>query len=213
MKLYTYYRSSAAFRVRIALNLKGCAYDLAPVHLTRDGGRQHGADFRLVNPQGLVPVLDDNGTILTQSLAIIEYLDARFPEPRLIPADEVARAHVQSLAQIVACDIHPLNNLRVRQTLREELRRDQEAVDDWCRRWIADGFAALEARISKWSDGRYCYGEGVTIADVLLAPQVYNARRLDCDLSPYPALRRVAAHLDTLDPFVRAAPEHQPDAE
>jgi maleylacetoacetate isomerase len=213
MKLYSYYRSSAAYRVRIALNLKRCAYDLVPVHLTRDGGGQRRPDFLDINPQGLVPTLDDGGTILTQSLAIIEYLDARFPKPRLIPPEPIDRARVQALAQIVACDIHPLNNLRVRRYLGGELGLDQAGVARWSRRWIADGFSALEARLAEWSGGRYCCGDDVTIADVLLAPQVYNARMLDTDLTPYPTLVRVADHLATLDAFVAAAPENQPDAQ
>ncbi|MBN1238331.1 MAG: maleylacetoacetate isomerase [Gammaproteobacteria bacterium] len=213
MKLYSYYRSSAAYRARIALNLKGCAYELVPVHLIRDGGAHRRPDYLGVNPQGLVPALDDDGTIVTQSLAIVEYLDARFPEPRLIPRDPAERARVQSLAQIVACDIHPLNNLRVRRYLADELGLDQDGVAAWSRRWIADGFRALEARLAQWSGGRYCYGDGVTIADVMLAPQVYNARALACDLGAYPTLVRVADHLATLDAFVRAAPENQPDAD
>jgi maleylacetoacetate isomerase len=213
MKLYTYYRSSAAYRVRIALNLKRCAYELVPVHLTRGGGAQRRPEFLEVNPQGLVPTLDDGGTILTQSLAIIEYLDARFPEPRLLPPDPVDRARVQALAQTVACDIHPLNNLRVRQYLGGELGLEQAGVERWSRRWIADGFRALETRLGEWSGGRYAYGDDVTMADVLLVPQVYNARALDCDLAPYPTLVRVADHLATLDAFALAAPENQPDAE
>lgn len=213
MKLYTYHRSSAAFRVRIALNVKGCDCELVPVHLTRDGGEQRKADFRRINPQGLVPTLDDDGTILTQSLAIVEYLEARFPEPPLLPTEPAARAHVQALAQTVACDIHPINNLRVRQYLAKELGQDQEGIDRWCRRWIDDGFTALEAQLARSSAGRYCYGDSLTMADVFLAPQVYNARKLDMDLSAYPTLRRIAEHLDTLDPFIRALPENQPDAE
>jgi maleylacetoacetate isomerase/maleylpyruvate isomerase len=220
LKLYSYYRSSAAFRVRIALNLKRCDYELVPVHLIRNGGRQRTPEFFAVNPQGLVPALEHDGAVLTQSLAIIEYLDARFPEPRLLPADPVDRARVQALAQTVACDIHPLNNLRVRQYLGTELGLDEAGVARWSRRWIADGFAAIEALIAKTSDGRYCHGGRVTLADVLLVPQVYNARRLpasapshwDTDRGPYPTIRSVADHLNTLAAFQSAAPENQPDA-
>ena len=211
MKLYSYARSSAAFRARIALNLKGCDYEIVPVNLAGAGGLPLTPGFLGVNPQGLVPALDDDGVVVTQSLAIVEYLDARFPAPRLIPADPVERAHVQSLAQIVACDIHPLNNLRVRRYLGGELGLDEDGIARWSRRWIADGFTALEARLETTSGGSYCHGEGVTVADVMLVPQVYNARVLGCDLSRWPTLARVADHLAALDAFVRAAPENQPD--
>jgi maleylacetoacetate isomerase/maleylpyruvate isomerase len=212
MRLYTHFRSSAAFRVRIALNLKRVAYEAVAVHFTRNGGEQRQPEFLARNPQGLVPVLDDAGTILTQSLAIIEYLDSRYPEPRLIPAAPVARARVQALAQIVACDTHPLNNLRVLQYLRSELALDETAVKRWVQHWIGESFRAFEAAVAT-SGGRYCCGDTVSLADVCLVPQMYNARRFDCDLSPYPMLAGVANRLRAEPAFAAAAPESQPDAE
>jgi maleylacetoacetate isomerase len=213
MRLYTYFRSSAAFRVRIALSLKRVAYDAVPIHLAKSGGEQRGPEFLAINPQGLVPALDLDGTVLTQSLAIIEYLDNRYPEPRLIPADPVDRARVQSLAQIIACDTHPLANLRVLQYLRRELGLEEAAVRRWVQHWIGASFAALEAWIAKWSDGRYCYGDSVSLADVCLVPQMYNARRFEVDLGPYPTITRIDARLREEPAFARAAPESQPDAE
>jgi len=203
MKLYSHPRSSAAHRVRIALNLKGCDYERVDVPF-RDGSLD-APEYRRVNPQGFVPALETDGRVLTQSLAIIEYLDRRFPEPRLIPDDPLDRAEVQALAQIVACDIHPPNNLRVRVHLHRELGLDQAGVDAWCRRWIAAGFDALEARIAGSSDGRHCFGGSVTIADVCLVPQVQNARAVGLDLGPYPTIAHVAAWLETLDAFAAAA--------
>ena len=211
MKLYTYFRSSAAFRVRIALNLKGVDYDSVAVHLPNDEHR--GAEFLAVNPEATIPVLDDGGTLLWQSLAIVEYLDARFPEPRLVPAEPVARARVQALAQLVACDVHPLNNLRVLRYLRGELGQDERAVRRWYAHWIAEGFRALETYVARWSGGPHCYGDAVSLADICLVPQVYNARRFDCDLEPYPTLVRIADGLAALPAFASAAPERQPDAE
>jgi maleylacetoacetate isomerase len=213
MKLYTFFRSSASYRVRIALNLKGVAYESQPVHFRRDGGQHRSAAFLEINPQGLLPALEDEGEVLTQSLAIIEYLDAKYPEPRLIPAAPLARARVQALAQIVACEIHPLNNLRVLAYLRDELEADESEVRSWYRHWVGESFAPLEALVSRSSGGRYCYGDAVTLADVCLVPQVYNARRFDCDLSRFPTLARIAGALEREEAFVKAAPENQPDAE
>jgi maleylacetoacetate isomerase len=210
MKLYTFFRSSAAYRVRIALNLKGVEYETLSVDLPRDAHRK--AAFLAVNPQATIPVLDDENTVLWQSLAIIEYLDARHPEPHLIPAEPVARARVQALAQLIACDIHPLNNLRVLRYLRGELKLDEGSVQRWYQHWVAEGFGGLEALVGRWSGGRYCYGDAVSIADVCLVPQVYNARRFSCDLAPYPTLVRIADGLATEPAFARAAPEQQPDA-
>jgi maleylacetoacetate isomerase len=210
VKLYTFFRSSAAFRVRIALNLKGVDYEAVPLNLARDEHRR--SDFLATNPHGTVPVIDDDGTVLMQSLAIVEYLDARYPEPRLIPLEPVARARVQAFAQVIACEIHPLNNLRVLRHLRAELGLDEPRVKRWVQHWISESFRTLETLLTQ-SSGRYSFGDTVTIADVFLVPQVYNARRFECDLAPYPALVRVADTLRELPAFARAAPENQPDAE
>ncbi len=210
LKLYTHFRSSAAFRVRIALNLKGLAYESVAINFAR--GEHQSAGYRGKNPQGLVPALDHDGTVLTQSLAIIEYLDAVEPAPRLIPLDPVDRARMQAMAQTVACDTHPLNNLRVLKFLRERLALDDASVDVWYDQWIAQSFAALEILIGQYGSDQFCYGNAVSLADVLLVPQVYNARRFDCDLAPYPALTRAADHLRELPEFARAAPEAQDDA-
>jgi maleylacetoacetate isomerase/maleylpyruvate isomerase len=213
MRLYTYFRSSAVFRVRIALNLKGIAYEALPVHFQRGGGGHRRPEFLQANPQGLLPVLDDDGTILTQSLAIVEYLDSRYLEPRLVPADPIERARVQALAQIIACETHPLNNLRVLQYLRKELRLDEAGVKRWVQHWIAESFRAFEAWVVQWSGGSYCFGDAVSLADVCLVPQVYNARRFECDLAPYPTIVRIDDGLRDLPAFALAAPENQPDAE
>ena len=210
MRLYSFFRSSAAYRVRIALNVKGVAYETVSVNLPN--AAHHAAEFRALNPQATVPTLDDDGTILWQSLAIIEYLDARFPTPRLIPAEPVARARVQALAQLIASEIHPLNNLRVLKYLRGELKLDEAAVSKWYLHWIAEAFGPLEQLVSKFSGGRYCYGDSLTIADVCLVPQLYNARRFSCDIAPYPTLVRIADALSTEPAFAAAAPERQPDA-
>ena len=210
MRLYSFFASSAAFRVRIALNLKGVDYETVAVNLSQ--GEHRGAEFLATNPQATVPVIDDDGVVLWQSLAIIDYLDSRYPTPRLIPAEPVARARVQALAQLIVCEIHPLNNLRVRNYLSQELHLDAEAQSRWYRHWIAEGFASLEAQVKNFSGGRYCCGDAVSVADVCLVPQVYNARRFDCDLTPYPTLVRIADGLRAEPAFARAAPELQPDA-
>src|SRR5687768_4332957 len=210
MRLYSFFRSSAAFRVRIALNLKGVDYEIVAVNLP--GGAHRTADFLALNPQATIPTLDDDGTILWQSLAIIEYLDSRFPTPRLIPAEPVARARVQALAQLIACEIHPLNNLRVLKYLRGELKLDEAAVGKWYSHWITEAFSPLETLVVKLGGGRYCFGDSLTIADICLVPQVYNARRFACDLTPYPTLVRIADSLSAEPAFAAAAPERQPDA-
>jgi maleylacetoacetate isomerase len=214
MKLYTYFRSSAAYRVRIALNCKGLSYASVPRHLVRDGGEQRRPEFLALNPQGLVPVLEtDDGNALTQSLAIIEYLEEEHPAPPLLPQGALARARVRALALTIACDIHPLNNLRVLNYLRTPLGLGAEAVDGWYRHWIACGFGALESAAQRTaSNGRHLYGDTVTMADVCLVPQMYNARRLRCELAPYPRLCAISAHLEGLPAFAQAAPEAQPDA-
>jgi maleylacetoacetate isomerase len=210
MRLYSFFRSSAAYRVRIALNVKGAAYETVSVDLP--GAAHHAPAFRALNPQATIPTLDDDGTVLWQSLAIIEYLDARFPTPRLIPTEPVARARVQALAQVIACDIHPLNNLRVLKYLRGELKLDDAAVNKWYSHWIAEAFGPLETLVSQFGGGRYCFGDSLTLADVCLVPQMYNARRFNCDVTPYPTLVRIAAGLEAEPAFAAAAPECQPRA-
>jgi maleylacetoacetate isomerase len=212
VKLYTYFRSSAAYRVRIALNLKGLSYDAVAIHLIKDGGKQHSPEFRAVNPQGRVPALaTDSGEILTQSLAIIEYLDEIHPQPPLLPDDPLARAKVRALADLIACDIHPLNNLIALQYLRRELKHEQPAIDTWYHHWILQGFDALEAMIDL--GGPYAFGRQVTLADICLVPQVFNARRLKVPLDKFPKIVAVDAACLKLPAFDKARPENQPDAE
>lgn len=216
MKLYSYFRSSAAFRVRIALNLKGLAYESVPVHLRRHGGEQLLPAYRKLNPQGLVPALaiGEDDAILTQSLAIIEYLDEAFPPPALLPTESLDRAHVRSIALAVACDIHPLNNLRVLRYLKQELQVDDEKKDAWYRHWCEEGLAAIEAVLANDSrTGKFCFGDVPTLADCCLVPQIYNAQRLNCNLSAMPTLMRIRNACMALDAFIKAAPENQPDAE
>jgi len=214
LQLYGYWRSSAAYRVRIALNYKRLDWQSIPKHLTRGGGEHLAADYLARNPQGLVPALGDGEFLLAQSLAIIEYLDETRPAPPLLPADPQSRATVRAMALAIACDIHPLNNLRVTQYLRRELGADEEAVARWIRHWIGQGFTALEAWIVRHSgDGRHCHGTAVTLADVCLVPQVYNARRFALDLAPWPRLAAVTSALESLPAFAAARPELQPDAE
>lgn len=211
MKLYGYFRSSAAYRVRIALNLKGVAHEHAFVHLLRDGGGQKSPDYLARNPQGLVPALElDGGEMLTQSLAIIEYLDEVYPDPPLLPADAVTRARVRAIAQAVATDIHPLNNLRVLQYLRHDMGQGKEAVDRWYRQWIESGFGAIEKMIG--AEG-FCAGGQATLADVCLVPQIFNARRYGIDLAPYPRIRKVEEVCGAMPAFADAHPSVQPDAE
>lgn len=211
MKLYGYWRSSASYRIRIVLNLKGVAWDYVPVPLDRGEHRQPG--FRAVNPAALVPVLETDGERLAQSPAIAEFLEERYPSPPLLPADPLARARVRELQHLVGCDIHPLQNLRVLKYLRAELGQDDAAVAAWCRRWIGDGLAAYEALAAQRSaDGRYSIGNGLTLADVWLVPQVYNAERFGIELAPYPAIRSIAEHCLALTAFAAAYPSRQPDA-
>ena len=210
MKLYTYFRSSAAYRVRIALNLKGIAYEPVPIDLR--SGTQRRLQYLAMNPQGLVPALEDGGTVFGQSLAILEYLDETHPQPPLLPRSPADRARVRSLALSIACDLHPLNNLRVLNYLRSALGQDEGAVNGWYRHWIAEGFAALEEEAQRHGSGRHLFGGDVTLADVCLVPQMFNARRFDCDLKPYRTLRAISEHLEALPEFARAAPAAQPDA-
>lgn len=210
--LYGYFRSSAAYRVRIALNLKGLAYDQAVVNLVK--GEQRSDDYRARNPQGMVPTLEtDDGVRLTQSLAICEYLEERHPTPPLLPPSPEERARVRALAQLVASEIHPLNNLRVLKYLVHELKVGDEAKTIWYRHWITEGFDALEAMLSREAgSGEFCHGDAPTLADLCLVPQVYNAERFECDLSAYPRIRRIVANCRALPAFQQAAPEAQPDA-
>ena len=211
--LYGYWRSSAAYRVRIALNLKGLGYDNRPVHLVRDGGEQHAPAYAAMNPQQMVHCLRDGDRVLTQSLAIMEYLEEVHPEPPLLPADARGRAHARAMAQLVACDVHPLGNLRVLQYLERELGADEAQRGAWSRHWIATGFAALEAMLAgNAATGRFCHGEMPGLADACLVPQVYNARRWKLPLDDYPTIRRIDAACNELEAFRAAAPEAQPDA-
>lgn len=213
MKLYTYFRSSAAFRVRIALNLKGLSYDAVYLDLRAGESEQTKPAYLAINPQGLVPALEEEGTTLSQSLAILEYLEETHPEPPLLPATPVQRAQVRSMALAVACDIHPLNNLRVLNHLRSPLGASEDAVRAWYRNWIAVGFRGLEEQARRLSgDGRHTFGTSVTMADVCLIPQMYNALRFKCDIEPYPTLRAISTHLSAEKAFANAMPEVQPDA-
>ena len=213
MKLYGYFRSSAAFRVRIALNLKGIAYERTSIHLRKN--EQRNADYLALNPQGLVPALDDNGKILTQSLAIIEYLDETHPKPPLLPGDAAARARLRSLAEAVACDIHPIDNLRVLRYLAKPLGHDEKTVEAWFNHWIKTGFDGIERILAgDGKAGKFCQGDAPTVADICLVPQVFNARRYPSfDMTPYPAIQRIFGNCMKLDAFERAQPDKQPDAE
>jgi maleylacetoacetate isomerase len=212
--LYGYFRSSAAFRARIALNLKGIAAEAKSVHLLRSGGEQHGADYKALNPQELVPTLVHDGHVIGQSLAIIEYLDEIRPEPPLLPKEPLARARVRGIAYAIACDIHPLNNLRVLLYLRDRFALDEPARAEWQRNWMAKGFSALETLLSGSDEtGLYCHGDAPTLADICLIPQLANARRVDLDLSPYPTLMRIETQALANPAFEAALPKNQPDAE
>ena len=214
MKLYTYFRSSAAYRVRIALNLKGLAYDAVPVHLLKEGGQQLKPEYRAINPAALIPALEDDGAVVTQSLAIIEYLDETHPAVPLMPSDPLGRARVRALALTVACDIHPLGNLRVLKYLVHELKVTDEAKADWSRHWIGEGFAALEAMLAGSPDtGRFCHGDTPTLADCCLVPQVFNAVRFNIDMAAFPTIARINAACSELPAFQAAHPSRQPDAE
>jgi maleylacetoacetate isomerase len=211
MKLYSYFRSSAAYRVRIALNLKGIAYDTISVHLVKDGGHNRRPEYRAINPQMRVPALViDSGEVLIQSPAIIEYLDETHPDPPFLPKDPVARAKARALADIVACDIHPLNNTSPLRYLKRAMHQEQSAIDAWYHHWVTEGFEALEALLEP---GPYSCGSAVTIADIFLVPQVNNARRLKVPLDKFPKIVAIEAACLALPAFERARPENQPDAE
>lgn len=210
MKLYTYFRSSAAFRVRIALNVKDLRYESLFVHLAK--GEHRRPEYAKVNPQGLLPTLElDDGIRLNQSLAIIEYLEDKYPRPPLLPSDAVGKARVRGLAALVACEIHPLNNLRVLQHLKRSLGQSEEQVNAWYRHWIADGLAKLEAQLDP--KAKFAYGDAPTMADCCLVPQIFNAKRYDCNLASYPTTMRVFEQCMRLEAFDRAQPAKQPDAE
>lgn len=214
LTLYSYFRSSAAFRVRIALGLKGLKADMRFVHLLKDGGAQHGSGYKKINPLGLVPSLVDHGQTISQSLAILEYLEEQVPEPPLLPREASARARVRQIALSIACDIHPLNNLRVLQYLKSSLGADDQARIGWQQHWITLGFGALETLLrDDPATGTFCHGDAPSFADICLVPQMTNARRVQLDLSPYPTLLRIEEAAYRLPAFVAARPENQPDAE
>jgi len=214
MKLYTYFRSSAAYRVRIALNLKGLAYEAVPIHLVRGGGEHLQPAYRSINPAALLPSLGEHGATLTQSLAILEYLEEVHPLVPLLPADALGRAHVRALAQTIACDMHPLGNLRVLKYLSQTLQIDAEAKLEWQQHWMRQGFAALEALLADSGErGRFCHGDTPTLADCCLVPQIFNGQRFGVDMEPYPTLMAIDARCTDVPAFVAAHPSRQPDAE
>jgi maleylacetoacetate isomerase len=213
LTLHSYFRSSASYRVRIALNLKGLGYTTIPVHLLKGGGQQHSSDYQRVNPAKLVPTLVDDGHAIGQSLAIMEYLDETHPEPALLPRDPLGRARVRGLAQSVACEIHPLNNLRVLQYLDNDLKVDEATKATWYRHWITLGFTAIEGMLAKDpATGTFCHGNAPGLADCCLIPQIANSRRFDTPLEAFPTIRRIEEACLALDAFARAAPQLQPDA-
>ena len=212
LRLYSYWRSSAAYRVRIGLNLKGLRYDIVPVHLLRGGGEQHRPEFREVNPQELVPVLEHGNRKYRQSMAILEYLDETWPEPALLPVLGRDRARVRAVAHLVGCDVHPLNNLRVLQYFENEWGVPQAERDEWVKHWIVQGFAALEATLDdNPATGEFCEGDTPSLADCCLIPQVYNARRFGVDMQRFPTIERIERACLALPAFDAARPERQPD--
>lgn len=212
MKLYSYFRSSAAFRVRIALNLKGLSYDTQAVHLLKQGGEQHSAEYAAINPSELVPTLLDQQYVLTQSLSILEYLEEAYPKTALLPQNLQQRAQIRTFAQHIACEIHPLNNLRVLQYLEQTLAVSNSEKTAWYQHWIKLGFHSLEQQLQH-SNGKYCFGEQASFADCCLIPQVYNAKRFQIDLTEYPKIQSIYTHCMQLAAFQQAAPEQQADWE
>ena len=207
MKLYDYYRSTACYRVRIALNLKNISYEAIPVHLINHGGEQHQSTYRALNPQGLVPTLDENGHILTQSLSIIEYLEEINPLPALLPHHPFERAQVRRIAMSIACDIHPLNNLRVLQQLKEQFQASENQVLEWYHHWLKEGFDAVEKTLQHLPRKNHvCYGHDISLADVCLIPQVYNAIRFNFSMDNYPLISEINDYCLTLPAFIQAAP-------
>jgi maleylpyruvate isomerase len=214
MKLYTFFRSSASYRVRIALNLKGLDYEQAPIHLRRGGGEQLKPAYKAINPQALVPALEDDGQVFSQSLAIIEYLEERYPKPPLLPSDAAARAVVRSMALLIACEVHPIQNLRVLNHLKSDHKQSDDDTIRWARHWIDLGLSALEKRVISLSkQEKFCFGDTPTMADLCLVPQLANARRFGVDLPAYPKLLAIESACMSIPAFANAAPERQPDAE
>ena len=211
MKLYSYFRSSAAYRVRIALNLKSLATEIIPVHLVKNGGEQHSDAYRQINPSELVPTLIDEDFTLSQSMSILEYLEEKHPETALLPEDLQQRALIRAFCQSIACDIHPINNLRVLQYLQRNLKISDTEKDQWYAHWIQLGMQSLEAQLQQ-SNGQFCFGERPTLADCCLIPQIYNAKRFNIDLSAYPKIEAIYQHCLTLPAFLQASPEAQIDA-
>lgn len=214
MKLYTYFRSSAAYRVRIALNLKGLSYEAIPVHLTRNGGEHRAEDYLAINPAALVPALVDGDTVLSQSMAIIEYLDESHPQASLLPGSASDRARIRAIAQAIACDIHPINNLRVLQYLGRELGASEEQKNAWYRHWVELGLESVEAMLAADPrTGRFCHGDTPTLADCCLVPQMFNARRFNCRTEQLPLISAIVERCEAMEAFRLAAPANQPDAE
>jgi len=214
MKLYTFFRSSASFRVRIALNLKNLSYDQIPINLRRGGGEQFRANYQNINAQALVPTLEDDGRYLIQSLAIVEYLEEKYPSPPLLPKAAADRAVVRSMALVIACEVHPIQNLRVLNYIKNEYQQNDEQVNRWAQHWIELGLAALEQMINaQTARGTFCFGDTPTLADICLVPQLGNARRFGCDLSRYPKILSVEKACIVIPAFADAAPDKQPDAE
>lgn len=211
MKLYDYYRSTACYRVRIALNLKKISYDKIPIHLIHQGGEQHQAEYLKINPQGLVPTLTNKGQPLNQSLAIIEYLDELNPIPPLLPKSPFAKAEVRGLALTIACEIHPLNNLRVLQQLRLQFKASEAQVNAWYHHWLKEGFDALEQRLCDLPrEDDVCFGNHISMADICLIPQVYNAKRFNFSMNDYPIINKINQHCLRLTEFIDAAPNNEP---
>jgi len=214
MKLYTFFRSSASYRVRIALNWKGIGYEQAAIHLRRGGGEQLMPAYQALNPQGLVPALEDNGRILTQSLAIIEYLEETHPNPPLLPQNAADKALVRSMALVIACEVHPIQNLRVLNYVKATYNQTDEQVNQWAQHWIDLGLSALqELIVGQSKGGKFCFGDSPSLADICLIPQLGNARRYGCDLSKYPTILAIEKNCNAIPAFTDAAPEKQPDAE
>lgn len=212
MILYSYWRSSASYRVRMALNLKRLDHEIRPVHLVRDGGEQFKENYSALNPQQLVPTLVDGDAVITQSMAMLEYLEERHPEPALLPRDPAGRARVRAIGQAIACDIHPLNNLRVLKYLTDTAGLDEQARLAWYRHWTESGLAAVERLLDSPSTGRFCHGDEPGLADCCLLPQVYNAERFECDMAPFARIRRICETLKSVPAVRDAMPENQPDA-